>query len=98
MTRADQREPGLDRREHNPAVLRHDCELWRLSRVQSIFGGTAEIMKEIITSASASSLTRSSTKKVLSVPNTMSDRTLDVAACGLSVAGSGGPWRLLGQK
>ena len=48
MTRADQREPGLDRREHNPAVLRHDCELWRLSRVQSIFGGTTEIMKEII--------------------------------------------------
>jgi alkylation response protein AidB-like acyl-CoA dehydrogenase len=25
-----------------------DCELWRLSRVQSIFGGTTEIMKEII--------------------------------------------------
>ena len=48
MTRADQREPGLDRREHNPAVLRHDCELWRLARVQSIFRGTTEIMKEII--------------------------------------------------
>jgi hypothetical protein len=31
-----------------PLVLRHDCELWRLSRVQSVFGGTTEIMKEII--------------------------------------------------
>jgi alkylation response protein AidB-like acyl-CoA dehydrogenase len=39
---------GLDRREHEPAVLHPDCELWRLSRVQSIFGGTTEIMKEII--------------------------------------------------
>jgi hypothetical protein len=39
---------GLDRREHKPAGLRHDCELWRLSRVQSVFGGTTEIMKEII--------------------------------------------------
>ena len=48
MTRADQGKPGLDRREHNPAVLRHDCELWRLSHVQSIFGGTTEIQKEII--------------------------------------------------
>jgi alkylation response protein AidB-like acyl-CoA dehydrogenase len=48
VTRADQRKPGLDRREHNPAVLRHDCELRRLSRAQSIFGGTTEIMKEII--------------------------------------------------
>jgi alkylation response protein AidB-like acyl-CoA dehydrogenase len=25
-----------------------DCELWRLNRIQSIFGGTTEIMKEII--------------------------------------------------
>jgi hypothetical protein len=41
-------EPGLDRREHESAALRHDCELWRLSRVQLIFGGTTEIMKEII--------------------------------------------------
>ena len=41
-------EPGLDRREHQTAALRHDCGLWRLSRVQSIFGGTTEIMKEII--------------------------------------------------
>jgi len=41
-------EPGLDPREHQTAALRHDCELWRLSRVQSIFGGTTEIMKEII--------------------------------------------------
>ena len=41
-------ELGLDRLECNPAVLRHDCELWRLSRLQSIFGGTTEIMKEII--------------------------------------------------
>jgi len=48
VAHADQKEPGLDRREHNPAVLRHDYELWRLSRVQSIFGGTTEIMKEII--------------------------------------------------
>jgi alkylation response protein AidB-like acyl-CoA dehydrogenase len=48
VTRADQREPGLDRWEHNPAVLRRDCELWPLSRVQSIFGGTTEILKEII--------------------------------------------------
>ena len=29
-------------------LLRHDCELWRLSSVQSIFGGTTEIMKEIV--------------------------------------------------
>jgi hypothetical protein len=41
-------EPGLDRREHESAALRHDCELWRLSRVQYVFGGTTEIMKEII--------------------------------------------------
>ena len=47
MTRADQREPGLDR-QHNPLFSGTDCELWRLSRVQSIFGGTTEIMKEII--------------------------------------------------
>jgi alkylation response protein AidB-like acyl-CoA dehydrogenase len=32
----------------SPAALRHDCELRRLSRVQSIFGGTTEIQKEII--------------------------------------------------
>ena len=31
---------------HQSAALRHDCELWRLN--QSIFGGTTEIMKEII--------------------------------------------------
>jgi alkylation response protein AidB-like acyl-CoA dehydrogenase len=31
-----------------PAALRHDCDLWRLSRVRSIFGGTTEIQKEII--------------------------------------------------
>jgi hypothetical protein len=37
-----------DRRQHSSAVLRHDCERWRLSRVQSIFGGTTEIQKEII--------------------------------------------------
>jgi alkylation response protein AidB-like acyl-CoA dehydrogenase len=30
------------------SALRHDCELWLLSRVQSIFGGTTEIQKEII--------------------------------------------------
>jgi len=41
-------EPGLDRRELESAVLRHDCELWRLSPVQSVFGGTTEITKEII--------------------------------------------------
>jgi alkylation response protein AidB-like acyl-CoA dehydrogenase len=31
----------------NP-LLQRDCELRRLSRVQSIYGGTTEIMKEII--------------------------------------------------
>jgi hypothetical protein len=36
-----------DRREHQPAALRHDGELRRLSR-QPIFGGTTEIQKEII--------------------------------------------------
>jgi hypothetical protein len=41
-------EPGLDRREHESAALRHDCELWRLNRLQSSFGGTTEIQKEII--------------------------------------------------
>jgi hypothetical protein len=41
-------EPGLDRREHESAALRHDCGLWRLSRVQSIVGGITEIVKEII--------------------------------------------------
>jgi alkylation response protein AidB-like acyl-CoA dehydrogenase len=41
-------EPGLDRLEHQSVVLRYDRELWRVSRVQSIFGGTTEIMKEII--------------------------------------------------
>jgi hypothetical protein len=41
-------EPGLDRREHQSAALRHDRELWPLSHVQSIFGDTTEIMKEII--------------------------------------------------
>jgi uncharacterized protein YggU (UPF0235/DUF167 family) len=30
------------------AIVRRDCELRRLSRVQSIFGGTTEIQKEII--------------------------------------------------
>ena len=30
------------------AALRHDCELWQFSHVQSIFGGTTEIQKEII--------------------------------------------------
>jgi alkylation response protein AidB-like acyl-CoA dehydrogenase len=30
------------------SALRPDCQLWRLSRAQSIFGGTTEIMKEII--------------------------------------------------
>jgi alkylation response protein AidB-like acyl-CoA dehydrogenase len=30
------------------AALRHDCELWWLTRVQPIFGGTTEIQKEII--------------------------------------------------
>jgi hypothetical protein len=41
-------EPGLHRRQHESAALRHDCELWRLNRVQPIFGGTTEIQKEII--------------------------------------------------
>ncbi len=41
-------EPGLGRRQHWPAGLRRDCELWRLSRVQPIFGGTTEIIKEIV--------------------------------------------------
>jgi alkylation response protein AidB-like acyl-CoA dehydrogenase len=41
-------EPGLDRRQHESAALRHDRELWRPNRVQPIFGGTTEIMKEII--------------------------------------------------
>ena len=41
-------EPGFDRWEHQPAALRHDCAFWQLSRVQSIFGGTSEIMKPII--------------------------------------------------
>jgi len=36
-------EPGLDRRDHQSAALRHDRELRRLNRVQSIFGGTIEI-------------------------------------------------------
>jgi hypothetical protein len=39
-------QPGLCGR--SKALLRRDCELWWLSRVQSIFGGTTEIMKEII--------------------------------------------------
>jgi hypothetical protein len=39
-----QMEAGLDRREHWPADRRHDCELWRLSRVQPVVGGTTEIM------------------------------------------------------
>ena len=38
---------ALGRREHWPADLRRDSELWRLSRVQPIFGSTTEIMKEI---------------------------------------------------
>lgn len=41
-------EPSLDRREHSPTALRHDCELWRLNRAQSRYGGTTEIMKGII--------------------------------------------------
>jgi hypothetical protein len=39
-------EPAASTGGHQSAVLRHDCELWRLN--QSIFGGTTEIMKEII--------------------------------------------------
>jgi alkylation response protein AidB-like acyl-CoA dehydrogenase len=38
----------LDRPENESAALRQDRELWRLSRVPSIFGGTTEIQKEII--------------------------------------------------
>ena len=33
---------------HWSGALRNDCELWRLSYAQSIFGGTTEIQKEII--------------------------------------------------
>jgi hypothetical protein len=40
-------ESGPDRWEHWPDTLRRDCELW-LIYVQSIFGGTTEIQKEII--------------------------------------------------
>jgi hypothetical protein len=46
--RANQTKNRSDRWEHQPAALRHDCERWRFSRVQSIFGGTTEIMKEIV--------------------------------------------------
>lgn len=31
-----------------PGALRYDRELWRLSHLQSIFGGTTETHKEII--------------------------------------------------
>jgi hypothetical protein len=37
-----------DRRQDQFAVLSHDYELWRIGRVQSIFGGTTEIQEEII--------------------------------------------------
>jgi alkylation response protein AidB-like acyl-CoA dehydrogenase len=40
-------EPGSDRRGTTP-LLPRDCGLRRLSRVQSICGGTTEIQKEII--------------------------------------------------
>jgi hypothetical protein len=40
--------PALTGESTTPLALRHDCELWRLSRVQSIFGGATEIMKENI--------------------------------------------------
>jgi len=38
----------LDRRDHQSAALRRDCERWRLSYVVSVVGGTTEIIKEII--------------------------------------------------
>jgi hypothetical protein len=37
-----------DRRQDRSAVLSHDRERWRISRVQSGCGGTTEIQKEII--------------------------------------------------
>ena len=45
--RADQMGARHDRRRRS-AVLRHDREPWRLGRVQPTFGGTTEIMKEIL--------------------------------------------------
>jgi hypothetical protein len=30
------------------AVLHHDREFWRVSPIQSVYGGTTEIMKEIV--------------------------------------------------
>jgi alkylation response protein AidB-like acyl-CoA dehydrogenase len=41
-------EPGFDRRSTRLLPSDATAGLWRLSRVQSIFGGTTEIMKEII--------------------------------------------------
>ena len=42
------RSPALTGGSTDPLDLRHDCRLWLLGRIQSIFGGTTEIMKEII--------------------------------------------------
>ena len=44
----DQMEPGPDRREHQSPALRPDRGLWPLDGVQSTFGSTTEIMKEIV--------------------------------------------------
>ena len=41
-------EPALAGGEHQSAAFRHDGELWGLSRVQSMVGGTTEIQTEII--------------------------------------------------
>jgi hypothetical protein len=40
--------PALTGESTGPAAFQHDREIWQLSRVQSIFGDTTEIMKEII--------------------------------------------------
>ena len=55
-------------------------------------------MKETLGRTLGLQLTRSSTNPVLPVPNTMSYEKLELAACGLSAVGSGGPWRLPGQE
>jgi hypothetical protein len=43
-------------------------------------------------------LSRLSTNPVLSVPNTILGKVLELAACGLPVSGIGGPWCLLYRK
>jgi len=67
---------------------------WADNRAHSIFGGTTEIQKKSSPVASACSLTRTSTKPVLPVSDTMLGEKLELALFRKSMSGSAGPCSL----